>query len=124
MFLCNFYKNKTVNSHSLICFLFPMKILNSNSILFYGPSLLWAEFVMGRECYGPSLLWAEMSRKHLIYVPFILFEDISKSELFNSILNFAVLSVFSVREGHWKFQIFSRFIGVDWSIIYKDLFHH
>ena len=28
----------------------------------HGPSLTWAEFVMGRDCNGPSLLWAEMSR--------------------------------------------------------------
>ena len=34
---------------------------------------------------------------NLIYVPFILFEGISKSMLFNSILNFAILSVFKVR---------------------------
>ena len=28
----------------------------------HGPSLLWAEFVMGQDCYGPSSLWAEMSQ--------------------------------------------------------------
>ena len=33
-----------------------------------------------------------------MYVPFILFEGISKSTLFSSILNFAILSVFSVRK--------------------------
>ena len=33
----------------------------------------------------------------LIYVPFILFEGISKSILFNSVLNFAISSVFSMR---------------------------
>ena len=41
---------------------------------------------------------------NLIYVPFILFEGISKSILFNSILNFAILSVFNVRNviiWHW-----------------------
>ena len=32
-----------------------------------------------------------------MYVPFILFEGISKSILFNSILNFAILSVFNMR---------------------------
>ena len=31
----------------------------------HGPSLLWAEFVMGRDCSGPSLLWAEMSRNRV-----------------------------------------------------------
>ena len=31
------------------------------------------------------------------YVPFILFEGISKSILLNSILNFAILSVFNAR---------------------------
>ena len=34
---------------------------------------------------------------NLIYVPFILFEGISKSVHFNSILNFAILLVFNVR---------------------------
>ena len=34
---------------------------------------------------------------NLIYVAFILFEGISKSIFFNSILNFAILSGFSVR---------------------------
>ena len=34
---------------------------------------------------------------NLIDLPFILFEGISKSILFNSILNFAILSVFNVR---------------------------
>ena len=31
-----------------------------------------------------------------------------------------------IQSDHWKFQIFSRFIGVDWSItgIYEDRFHH
>ena len=25
---------------------------------------------------------------------------------------------------HWKFQIFTRFIGVDWILFYEDCFHH
>ena len=34
------------------------------TISFYthGPKLLWAEFVMGRDCYGPNLFLAELSR--------------------------------------------------------------
>ena len=24
----------------------------------------------------------------------------------------------------WKFEIFRRFIGVDWSLMYEDNFHH
>ena len=46
------YKNKiSINSQSLTCFFSEQKFF-----------ILWAEFVMGRECCGPSLLWAEMSR--------------------------------------------------------------
>ena len=29
-----------------------------------------------------------------------------------------------IQSDHLKFQIFSRFIGVDWSLIYEDRFHH
>ena len=38
-----------------------------------------------------------MYKFQIIYVLFILFEGISKSIPFNSILNFAILSVFNVR---------------------------
>ena len=31
----------------------------------YGPKLLWAEIVMGRNWHGPILLWAEMTRNHV-----------------------------------------------------------
>ena len=41
----------------------------------HGPSLLWAEFEMGRDCYGPSLLWAEMSQN-----PFYTVSNKSKVE--------------------------------------------
>ena len=27
-----------------------------------------------------------------------------------------------IQSDHWKFQIFSRFNGVDWSLIYEDCF--
>ena len=29
-----------------------------------------------------------------------------------------------IQSDYWKFQIFSRFIGVDWSLFYEDRFHH
>ena len=76
----------------------------------------------GAERPGPQLFWRGVKRStyplapnnpptfscnvdvkldykctHLIYVPFILFEGISRSMLFSSTLNFAILSVFSVR---------------------------
>ena len=38
-----------------------------------------------------------VSNPNLINIPFILSEGISKSKLLNSILNFAILSVFNVR---------------------------
>ena len=51
--LCNYYRNKIfIISHRLTCF-FSMKTLDTTSILLYGPSLLWAESIMGRVCYGP-----------------------------------------------------------------------
>ena len=29
-----------------------------------------------------------------------------------------------IQSDHWKFQIFSRFISVYWSLICEDSFHH
>ena len=55
--LCSYYKNKIlINTHSLTCFFSDEKHLIALHFI------LWAEFVMGRECFLPSLLWAEMSR--------------------------------------------------------------
>ena len=48
----------SINSHCLTSFFFDEKTLNSNSILFYGPSLLWAE-----------LLWAENYRNPRENIP-------------------------------------------------------
>ena len=52
-YLCDYYKNKYLYTFIIWHVSFSMKTLNSNSILFYGPTLLWAESVMGRVCYGP-----------------------------------------------------------------------
>ena len=29
-----------------------------------------------------------------------------------------------IQSDQWKFEIFNRFIGVHWSLIYEDHFHH
>ena len=38
----------------------------NGTIIYWGPSLLGAEFVRGRVCQGPSLSGAEMSRNLLL----------------------------------------------------------
>ena len=63
--LCNYYKNKIfINSHSLTCFFSDEKLLIATVFYFmgrvcYGPSVLWAEFVMGRTL---NFLWAEVDK--------------------------------------------------------------
>ena len=53
-FLCNYYKNKIlIISRSLTCF-FP-----SDGKRYQQYFIVCAEFTMGRVCYGLSVLWAE-----------------------------------------------------------------
>ena len=46
---------------------------------------------------------------------------------FNSDVKSGLISVcpqIIIQSDHWQFQIFSKFIGADWSLIYEDHFHH
>ena len=60
----------------------------------------------------------------LSYITHLLIPRCQMLQSENDCYFLLVLPQIIIQTDHWKFQIFSRFIDVDWSLIYEDRFHH